>query len=476
MKKLKALLGTGMALIMVMTSMLPISANTGTDYTSKTITMVQAEGKYKTQGRTGIVGTGLSMDWTGSGIEFNADCEGSISLNMKVQASWLHAYITAIIDGKRYSHIEAKTSSMDMEDVKLEIASNLAKGKHSICVYNETETPYAIMSVESLELSGQLTDPPKNNDLLIEFVGDSYLTGYGNIVSYDDDTVNLNDTPLVSDGAQSLGVLTANRLNADYSVLAASGYGLVCGFGTDTNVPKYYDYISWQRSHTTATEDQWSFSRQADIVVVELGDNDIGFSSTNGVTADSFKEGAKSFLQKIRSKNPNAKIVWTLYGWKQKIIDAVNELGGADAGLFTTTIYLAGSGGMGHPTVSELNKAADKFSSYLKNTIISPTTTTIPSATSTTSPSMTSTTADTSGTSSTASSVSTASSGTSAIVTVTTASPTANSTSTAIDTNSTTAPKTGDTTPYTIFWLIGINIFLLSFAFILCRKKESSKP
>ena len=114
-KSLKAVIGLGLVSAVVMAGMFPISAALGTDYSRQTITMAQAAGKYKTQGRTGAVGTGLTMDWSGSGIEFNADCEGDVYLNMKVQSSWKHAYITAVVDGKRMPRIEAKTNSTGLK-------------------------------------------------------------------------------------------------------------------------------------------------------------------------------------------------------------------------------------------------------------------------------------------------------------------------------------------------------------------------
>lgn len=465
LKNLKAILGIGLTSVMVLTGILSVSAANNTEYTSQTITMEQAAGKYKTQGRTGSVGTGLSMDWSGAGVEFNADCEGSIVVDLKVQSYTQHAYLTAVVDGVRSNRLEAKASS-DAEDVKLEIASNLTKGRHTIGLYNQTECIAALVSIESIQLNGQLLDPPKNNNMMIEYVGDSYFTGYGCMVGSGNDQVDLNDTPLISDGTQSIGVLASQNLNADYSVVSVSGYGLTCGTsGRESNVPKYYDYVSWQRSHTDSSTDQWSFSRQPDIVVIELGDNDRYFASGCGVTKDDFKAEAKTFAQHIRSKSPNAKIVWVMYGYENEITSAFKELGGEAAGFYTTKLALGSSGVFGHPDQTELHTAADTFTAYLRDTIISPK----PTVTTTTSTTATTSTmaADT-----TTSAVTSAATVTDSPATIATAESTGTAEMETTGTAVSSAPKTGDESRAVLPWLIGFDILAISTAIIVYKKNR----
>lgn len=354
----------------------PVSAAGETDYVNTTYTMQQAWGKIKTQGRTGLVGTGMSMDWTGSGVEFNADCRGNILFNLTVQSVYQCAYLTLYVDGICMNRFEAKTSSDKREVVKLEVSTNLTEGNHNICLYNDTECSRALVSLESIQMYGHLTEPPKNKDLLIEYVGDSYLTGYGNLVETQTTGDILSNTPSISDGMQSLGVLTAKELNADYSVLAVSGYGLVCGTdGLDANMPKFYDYVSWMRSHTKNSSDLWNFPRKPDIIVVELGDNDRYSADECGVTNSDFQEEAKKFVEHLRSQSHDAKIVWTLFGYEDEIKETFEELGGESTGLFTTTVHMDSGGGKGHPTTAELYDSADELSAYLKG-IVLPTITT----------------------------------------------------------------------------------------------------
>lgn len=378
MKRLQAVMGICSAFLLITAGMFSVGAKTNKRYKTgmnnenKTITMAEAAGMYKTEGRTGIVDQGLSIDWSGAGIEFNADCEGDVVLNLKIQSVLDDTFFTAFVDGERMDRLEADTSPNDMEDVQLKIAADLPRGEHNFRFYNQTECSVAIVSIESITLTGQLADPPPNNNLMIEYIGDSYLTGYGCLVSVDNTDAH-NDKANISDGSQSLGVLTSDDLKADYSVLAVSGYGLVCGVGgMDANMPKYYDYISWERSHTDDSSDAWDFSRQPDVVVVELGDNDRYFVSSLGISNKDIQSAAETFAGHIRSKNPKAKIVWIMYGFEEQIQSALNELGGSGAGFYTTTLTMGNGGALGHPTADQLHVSADNLAAYLKENVLPP--------------------------------------------------------------------------------------------------------
>lgn len=458
MKRLQAAAGVCFAVLMLVAGMLPAGASgskrtkAGRNNERKIITMAEAAGMYKTQGRTGIVGQGLSIDWSGAGIEFNADCEGDVVLHLKIESVLPDTFFTAFVDGERMDRLEADTSPNDEEEAELTIASGLPRGEHNFRFYNQTECAVATVSIESIALTGQLTDPPEENGRMIEYVGDSYLTGYGCLVKGGDDGDGW-DKANISDGSQSLGVMTSEDLKADYSILAVSGYGLVCGIGgRDANMPKYYDYISWERSHTDA--DAWDFSRQADVVVVELGDNDRYFVSSLGISNDEIQAAAKDFAAHIRSKNPHAKIVWIMYGFEKQIVGALDELGGSDAGFYATTLAMGDSGALGHPTVDELHVSADNLAEYLKDNVLSAPTDVPPE-----------TDAESSAESSSGLSEDSASDGETA----------PDSSGTAKD-SSTEAPApvpdTGDEARGVIPWLIGFDIVAIIVAVVLYKSKK----
>ncbi|MBQ8514764.1 MAG: hypothetical protein IJ496_05145 [Ruminococcus sp.] len=153
--------------------------------------------------------------------------------------------------------------------------------------------------------------PAAQNDLCIEFIGDSITCGYGveglnNYETFKTTTENFS---------KSYAYLTAQQLGADYSAVCYSGHGVVSGYSSgDKNaeglVPDYYTLTSKQSDYAVP----WDFSVRAnDAVVINLGTNDINYVSAEFETRSvEFTEGYLAFLKTIREKNPDAYIICTL--------------------------------------------------------------------------------------------------------------------------------------------------------------------
>ena len=153
--------------------------------------------------------------------------------------------------------------------------------------------------------------PAAQNDLCIEFIGDSITCGYGveglnNYETFKTTTENFS---------KSYAYLTAQQLGADYSAVCYSGHGVVSGYSSgDKNaeglVPDYYTLTSKQSDYAVP----WDFSVRAnDAVVINLGTNDINYVSAEFETRSvEFTEGYLAFLNTIREKNPDAYIICTL--------------------------------------------------------------------------------------------------------------------------------------------------------------------
>ena len=76
---------------------LPVSA-AATEYL-----LTQHTDKYKTQGRVLLTSECLMVDWTASGIEFEANCEGDVYVKFQVDAVDTRekqgCYFTIVVDG-----------------------------------------------------------------------------------------------------------------------------------------------------------------------------------------------------------------------------------------------------------------------------------------------------------------------------------------------------------------------------------------
>lgn len=249
---------------------------------------------FRTLGRTYERNGGLACDYSCTGIEFKALCEGDIYLHIEATAQ---AYLTVYIDGER----SEDRVSIVPETPLVRIASDVEYGEHTIMIVNQTQFPLATMVMHSIMLTGNLMDKPADRELFIEFYGDSILHG-SNI--YKGGT-----SAATSDATCAFGWVAAQQLGTDCSLIGRGGLGLVksklsynmldiydlCGSISLKNVPKY------------------DFARQPDAVVILLGTNDYlngGLSSTPEV----YSAGVEDFIGILREKyGAEVPIVW-IYG------------------------------------------------------------------------------------------------------------------------------------------------------------------
>ena len=310
--------------------------------------------KVKIQGRSGPVSSGISFDWSANTLEFQAVCEGSVSLNLKEKASDT-MYYTVLVDGKEQKRAH-RTGS------RLFLAENLPQGDHTFQVVRQTESFYGQATLCAIELTGQLKSRPADRPLYMEFLGDSITVGLGNLcLGLPQPASDYSEN---QDGTQSYAYLTAQTLGADISVLARSGIGAYHGWdGGNPALPPMYESISYYRDKTAP----WAFSRQADIVVINLGTNDLW----TGGSSSALTQAMQDFMRQVRRKNPRAAIVWAAGGimadYLDEAADAVNRLGGAAKNYYVCPLPCGpNKGGNGHPTVEQHRSMADSLVAFLR--------------------------------------------------------------------------------------------------------------
>ena len=310
--------------------------------------------KVKIQGRSGPVSSGISFDWSANTLEFQAVCEGSVSLNLKEKASDT-MYYTVLVDGKEQARARSSGS-------RLLLAENLPKGDHTFQVVRQTESFFGQVTLCSIELKGQLKSRPADRPLYMEFLGDSITVGMGNLclgLPAPASFYSVNQ-----DGTKSYAYYAAQALGADISVLARSGIGAYQGWDSgNPALPPMYDYISYYRDKTA----RWDFSRQADIVVINLGTNDLW----TGGSSRALTQAMQDFMRQVRQKNPQAKIVWAAGGimadYLDEADDAVDSLGGPQKGYYVCPLPCGpNKGGNGHPTAEQHQSMADSLVAFLR--------------------------------------------------------------------------------------------------------------
>lgn len=202
---------------------------------------------------------------------------------------------TETLDVTLFEGTETRTAKVKV--IHLSEANNGAIGVKNIAVTSDRAVPVT---------------PLPENDLCIEFIGDSITCAYGveGASAYEAFKTSTENF------MKSYAYLTAEKLGADYSAVSYSGFGVVSGYtssgdiNTDSLVPDCYGNVGKYGNYAV----EWDFSkRKNDVVVVNLGTNDSGYVSKDPENrSGEFIDAYVTFLKTIREKNPDAYIICTL--------------------------------------------------------------------------------------------------------------------------------------------------------------------
>lgn len=279
------------------------------------------EGHVKCIGRTCMDGNIRWLICSGSGIEFYAKLKrvditvaGGFAA-MKADNEPYYARIAIYVNGDRvidaWINEAEKTytafSSREEENIHIKVIK-LSEASASICGIKRI----------SVKDDGEIY-PVEKESHKIEIIGDSITCGYG----VDDGNKEHHFTTLTEDVTKSYAYLTAEALEADYSIFSISGYGIISGY-TDTGVKNttgiitgYYEKVGFSNDKYNAVKDidsiPWDFHKfQPELVVINLGTNDDSYCQDDKERQAEFIKRYEEFLKTVRKNNPQAKILCTL--------------------------------------------------------------------------------------------------------------------------------------------------------------------
>ena len=331
--------------------------------------------QYNIQGRSALIkNQGISFDWSANTLEFRAYCKGKVSLSMYVdsrlaESGYKNVYFSLYVDGVKQERLAAAVTTNDHTRVEITLADKLSAGQHRFKLVRQTESYLALVTLNELRLTGYLSQPPAKSSLYIEFIGDSVTVGLGNLCT-NGEVQPESDYPVNQDATQSWAYFTADALCADYSVLARTGIGVFNGWDSNNkSMADMYPYVSYYRDKTTL----WEFKRAPDLIIVNLGTNDM----MRGSNTETLKMQMKSFLQQIRKKNPHAKILWVAGGmlssyWSMAQ-SAVDDLGGKNNNYYCCRLTAGlNGGGNGHPSAAQQKQLASELFKYLQQNNLVP--------------------------------------------------------------------------------------------------------
>lgn len=277
-------------------------------------------GFVKYLGRTLSQNDILWLALSGSGIEFSFEgkyLEICLMGDDHTAACTDHARIAIYIDGERTIDAMIRSSQQSYK-----IIDELTPRSCTVRLVKLSEAPMSIMGVRELLIddSAKIQATPAKPHR-IEFIGDSITCGYGT----DDDDISHTFSTATEDVTKAYAYRTAQLLDADYSIVSYSGYGVYSGFtdeNTDTRnvaelVPPYYPLVGFSRGTyqgIAVTMANWDFHRfQPELIVLNLGTNDNSYCGNNPQRQANFIPFYHDFLTLVHEKNPNAYIL-CVYG------------------------------------------------------------------------------------------------------------------------------------------------------------------
>ena len=310
--------------------------------------MAQSLEYFNVLGRSSVNANGVTADWSASGIEFNASYEGAVKVSAVLDSN-KSIQFRAFVDGVETGDITFTESSVA---VTVPGTATPVKTEKTIRLVRIPYVKDGLATLSEVSLKGSVSTWDEERPL-IEFIGDSITCGYGS-VSNDD----------FKDGAKTYSYITANELDADYSMVAISGIGVTASNAQhgDKGMANFYKYTNYYRN----TTELYAPTRKADLVVVNLNTNDI----YNNATESAYKADLRALISDVRSiHGADVSIVWII-GHMRPASSTVNvwlsEVFAEYENVHIITTTQNQDGGASHPSYASHQETAAQLISYIE--------------------------------------------------------------------------------------------------------------
>ncbi len=273
---------------------------------------VSSENYVKPIGRSYFDGYKRYFSYSGSGIEFSFSGQYvELSLFCDEIETLSYSQYPRYAVFRNGEKIEEAV--IDTPEKVVRIDSGGTDASDVVTLIKQSEAKCSTFGIGNIKLFGKnYSMPTAKKDLSIEFIGDSITCGYG----IDETDPYGGFSTHTESFTGTYAYLTAKNLDADFSAVCFSGYGVVTGYTNGS--AKYPDSVVSKHYFDSAfladkTKPYWDFSqKENDIVVLNLGANDSIYCSRSSLRQLEFIEAYKAFLKTIRAANPKAYILCVL--------------------------------------------------------------------------------------------------------------------------------------------------------------------
>lgn len=270
-------------------------------------------------------GSGAEFDFTGRRLELTLQGDSAANEQQRENCARVAIYVNdeRVQDIMLTSKLQTVTVT-DSEEVQTV----------RVRIVKLSETAMSTVAIRPVELqSGESIRPAENRAHTIEFIGDSITCGYG----VDDENRNHHFSTETEDVTKAYAWKTAQALDADYSMVSISGYGIISGYTDNPDkkveaqrLPDYYDKLgNCYASYGSGIQPQmikWDFARFVpEVIVINLGTNDASYCGQDAAKQQEYTDAYAAFLKTIRENNPDAEIFCTLGLMGQELCGAMER-------------------------------------------------------------------------------------------------------------------------------------------------------
>lgn len=212
---------------------------------------------------------GIPLFWSGACAEVNVT-GSKLILEYACYNAANGAFMRVEVDGFDYLRFPLQEGEHKIELLNCFPSSQIK----NVRIYRENQASDVLIVLLAFETDGAFCPVEKRE--LIEFLGDSVTSGEGLACA----PCMQNWVPAVFSCRGNYALETAKALNADWSLVSQSGWGVYCAWNNDFNqaVPKLYPYVAsaylTDKHKEYGASDAYAFTRSPKITVINLGAND----------------------------------------------------------------------------------------------------------------------------------------------------------------------------------------------------------
>ena len=340
----------------------------------------------KPLGRTYTDDNGMWMFFSGTGAAFSFEGK-SCRITIKGDSTALtgsdenRARVGVFVDGERVADV-----MIDEREKVITAVEEDTSAVHEVRVVKLSESANSVCGIGDIECDGDIL-PASEKELKIEFIGDSITCGYG----VDDLDRSHHFATSTEDCTKAYAIKTAELLDADYSLVSMSGWGIISGYSDGKTqqknqvIPKIYDLAGYSYGNFSdgmqPQSIEWdSTAFEPDVVVINLGTNDNSWTKQEEERLFDFTDSYVEFVKHIREEHPDAYIVCSLGIMGADLYPfieyAINDQYIPESGdekiaclRFDTQVEADGIAADWHPSEATHTKAAQKLADFIKEKI-----------------------------------------------------------------------------------------------------------